>query len=164
MHPDLDSILNEAENRYLKPEELGLLTRYVTSLPARLETYRALRDSEITLMQSVADQLVAQMPGEAVENLERSIKNALLVLRHCAMGMLLNDETLVKSRLQGWLSQTIQVFNSQAIDSTLYRLLEETLACALSPQQMELLRPMLKVAQATLLPPEAPLTAAALNW
>lgn len=165
MHEQLESVFDEAENRYLKPEELSVISQYVDTLPDRLDTYRNLRDKELDIMQRVADQLTAEFPQESVETLERSIRNALLVLRYCAMGMLLNDEGFVKERIQGWLSQTIQVYNTQAIDTALYRLLRQSLHKTFSAAQMSLLEPMLTLAQSLLLPVvDEPLTAAALGW
>lgn len=151
MHQHLETLFDEAENRYLKPEELKLLSQYVESLPQRMEAYRLLRDQEIELMQQVADQLQAALPQEKTEALERSIKNALLMLRYCAMAMLLNDESFVAERLLGWLSRTMQAYDSQKIDATLYRLLNQRLTQVFSPQQMSLLSPPLLLAQKSLL-------------
>lgn len=151
MHQHLETLFDEAENRYLKPEELKLLSQYVESLPQRMEAYRLLRDQEIELMQQVADQLQAALPQEKTEALERSIKNALLMLRYCAMAMLLNDESFVVERLLGWLSRTMQAYDSQKIDATLYRLLNQRLTQVFSPQQMSLLSPPLLLAQKSLL-------------
>ena len=163
MHPQIESIFDEAENRYLKPEELSFLGQYVDSLPERLGTYRLIRDHELEIMQAVADQLQVEMPDEKVEHLERSIKNALLMLRCCAMGMLLNDEVLVRERLINWLGQTMKIYNTQALDSTLYRLLDQQLNQVLNPKQMMLINAMLTLAQDALLGQET-LTASALGW
>ncbi|WP_421655737.1 hypothetical protein [Leptothermofonsia sp. ETS-13] len=151
MHPKIEAIFNEAENRYLTPDELGLISQYVDSLPERLEVYRILRDRELEMMQQVADQLQAAMPGEDITNLERSIKNALLLLRYCAMGMLLDDESFVKDRLLGWLQATLSSYNTQAIDTTLHRLLNQQLSQTLSASQLNLFTPILSMAQNTLL-------------
>jgi hypothetical protein len=163
MHPQIESIFDEAENRYLNPEELNTLGQYVDSLPERLETYRIIRDRELEIMQAVADQLQNEMPKEKVEVLERSIKNGLLALRYCAMGMLLNDEVLVKERLISWLSQTMKVYNTHSVDTTLYRLLNQQLNQVLNPKQALLINTMLGMAQDALLGQE-PLTASALGW
>jgi hypothetical protein len=156
MHPQLESILDEAENRYLKPEELNLLSQYVNSLPERMEVYCALRDQELTIMQKVADQLQLELPQEKVETLERSIKNALLVLRHCAMSILLNDETFVRDQLLTWLKQQMQVYQNTAIDITLYRLLNQQLRMAIGAKALSYLSPMLSLAESTLLKQPAP--------
>jgi len=164
MYPQLESAFNEAEHRYLQPEELSAITQYVSSLPKRMDAYCALRDKEIGIMQQVADQLVRTLPGETTEALERSIKNALLVMRYCAMGMLLNDETFVKERLQTWMGQTMKAYHSQAVDSALYLLLTQYLNQSLTLQHLSSFNPMLAIAQAQYFQPDEALTAAALGW
>lgn len=163
MHPRVETIFDEAENRYLNPEELGVLSQYVDSLPARLELYRAMRDNEIAIMQAVADQLQAEFPNEKIESLERSIKNALLVLRYSAMGMLLNDETFITKQLLNWLQKTVQAYNTLAVDTALYRLLDQQLQQQFGPQQLVFLHPMLDAAKQALLGQED-LSASALGW
>jgi hypothetical protein len=158
MHPQIDALFDEAESRYLKPEELGLINQFVESLPERLEAYRVLRDQEVAIMQPVADQLQAQFPQESISNLERSIKNALLLMRYCAMGMLVNDEILVRQRLLSWLEQTAQIYNTQAIDAALYQLLNQRLSQTLTSKQMSFLSPLLTLAQTALLE-RVPMTA-----
>lgn len=151
MHPQLESIFDDAENRYLKPEELKFITQYVESLPERLETYRNLRDQEVEIMQWVADQLQTQMPQESVENLERSLKNALLMLRYCSMGMLLDDEVFVQDRLLSWIGQTIKVYDTGKIDIALFRLMNQRLNQVLGAKQTSFLSPILAMAQNALL-------------
>lgn len=147
MHPQIEALFDEAESRYLKPEELAVLSQYVDSLPARLTTYRALRDRELDVMQQVADQLQLELPQEKTEHLERALKDALLTLRYCAMGMLLNDEKFVKERLMSWLSGTMSLYNSQTINTVLYRLLHQRLTEVLGTQAMSFLTPPLMMAQ-----------------
>lgn len=143
MHPQLEVIFDEAENCYLKSEELNLINQYISSLPDRLESYRLVRDQELEIMQRVADQLQAEMPREPVELLERCLQNALLVLRYSAMGMLLGDETFVQQRLLGWLSGTMRAYSTYTIDATLHRLLNQQLIQTLNTQQLHLLSPQL---------------------
>jgi hypothetical protein len=151
MHPQIETIFDEAEHRYLKSEELGLINQYVHSLPERIDVYRTLRDRELEIMQQVADQLEAAMPNETVENLERSLKNALLLLRYSAMGMLLNDEMFVQERLLNWLTKTISIYNTQAIDTALFRLLNQRLTQALTAKQINLIGPYIAKVQTAML-------------
>jgi hypothetical protein len=164
MHPQIDSIFDDAENRYLKPEELKLVSQYVESLPERLEVYRRLRDQEVEIMQWAADQLQAAMPQEKPEMLERSIKNALLMLRYCAMGMLLNDDSLVKERYVAWIHDMNQVYNTSAIDSALSQYLNQRLNQVLGAKAMSLLRPMIALAQGELAQPESMNGMATIGW
>ncbi len=158
MYPQIAALFDEAESRYLKPEELSILGQYVQSLPARVTTYRTLRDRELEVMQQVADQLQAEMPQEKIEHLERAIKNALLTLRYCAMGMLLNDENFAKDRLSNWIGGAVHLYNSQSINTTLYSLLNQRLSQVLDVQSMTLLTPYLLLAQ-TLLQQQMPISA-----
>lgn len=151
MHAQIESIFDDAENRYLKPDELEILNQYVDSLPNRLDTYRYLRDQEVAIMQPVANQLEAQFPQAGTETLERSIKTALLIMRYCAMAMLLNDETFVTTRLSGWFAQPIKIYDTERIDEALYQLLDRRLSDILTPSQLTLIRPHLALAQETLL-------------
>lgn len=150
MHPNIEALFDDAESRYLKSEELNILSQYVESLPARLTTYRTLRDCELEVMQQVADQLQVELAQEKVEHLERALKNALLTLRYCAMGMLLNDESFVQERLMGWMSGTMRFYNNKTINTVLYRLLDQRLIEALGEQSMHLLTPYLNLAQTLL--------------
>lgn len=151
MHPQIASVFDEAEHRYLKLEELKLISQYVASMPDRLDTYRNLRDRELEIMQPVVDQLEAELPQESEETLERSIKNALLMLRCCALSLLLNDEALVQRRFLTWVGPLAKVHDTKAIDARLYKLLNQQLAKVLNAKQMGYLSPSLALAQEALL-------------
>ncbi|MBC6422583.1 MAG: hypothetical protein GDA43_15405 [Hormoscilla sp. SP5CHS1] len=151
MHPKLEAIFNEAESRYLKPEELKIISQYVESLPSRLETYQQLRDKELEIMQAVASQLETQLPQAKTSELERSLKNAMLMLRYCGIAMLLNDESFVKERLRGWLDVIVETYNSSEIETKLYRLLWQQLSQVMSKEQLGLLKPSLTMAKEILI-------------
>jgi hypothetical protein len=151
MPSPIEAVLDEAENRYLKPEELKDVATYVMSLPDRADAYRAVRDNELTVMQQVADQLQAELPRAATAAIEHSLKNGILVLRYCAMSMLLDDETFVQTRLLNWLSESIQTQDAGAIDAALYPLMIENLTQTLTSKQLTFLEPLLTLAQNALL-------------
>lgn len=158
MHSQIAAIINDAETRYLKLEELKLITQYVASMPERLDAYRNLRDQELEVMQAVVDQLQVEFPQESEANLERSIKHALLMLRYCALSLLTNDETLVQHRFLDWVVPLAKVYETKAIDAKLYRLLNQQLAKALTSKQMSYLSPSLSLAQEALLSQSTPVT------
>lgn len=151
MPSPIEAVLDEAENRYLKPEELKDVATYVMSLPDRADAYRAVRDNELTVMQQVADQLQAELPRAATTAIEHSLKNGILILRYCAMSMLLDDETFVQTRLLNWLSESIQIQDAGTIDAALYPLMIENLTQTLTSKQLTFLEPLLTLAQNALL-------------
>lgn len=160
MHPQLATVFDEAENRYLKPEELKLMTQYVASMPERLDAYRSLRDRELAVMEAVVAQLQQEMPQVPADLMERCIKHALLMLRYCGLSLLTNDETLVQRRFVDWVGPLSTIFDTQAIDTKLYQLLNQQLSQVLTPKQMSYLSPSLAFAQEAILSQTVPMNSA----
>ena len=154
MQPVIENIFDEVETRHLSPDALTSFNQYVRSVPERLNTYRLLRDREISLMQKVADALEAKLPTETTERLEQGICRCILSLRHCAMAMLMNDEQYLADRLLGWLTESIQTQQTDHIDSLLHTLLLQSLGEILNPAQLKLLDPFLMQVQAAIGPAE----------
>jgi hypothetical protein len=146
----MEGIFDEAENRYLKPEELRDIKQYVASLPARMTTYRTIRDQEVTLVQTVVDELQIDLPDVEMVALERSVKNAMLGLRYCAIAMLTNNERLIQTQFLPWLRESVQLHETSVIDVALFQRLKHHLRLALNPQQMALFEPFLTLVEAVI--------------
>lgn len=151
MTAKIEELIEQAQERYLKAEELGLLEQYVNSLPSRIEVYRILRDREIDLLQAVADRAVAELPQANPKDIERGIKNLVLVLRYCAMGMLLDDENFLKQRLLTWLEQVMALPEMRRVNEVLYKQLNQVLRQELTAAQLSLIQPLVTTAQVTLI-------------
>ena len=151
MHPEIEVLLDHAETRFLKTEELAAFKRYAGTLSQRLKVYEFLRDKEVAIFQPIANQLQETFPQEKQENLERSLTHWLLALRHCAMAMLLNDSLFLEQRLLEWLSGIVQAHQSQDIEATIWNLLQVRLKEILSEQALAILQPFLDQAKSTLL-------------
>lgn len=151
MIPKIQELINQAQDRYLASDELGLMESYVSSLPDRLKLYKLIRDREIDILQSVADQASSELPNIAVEDLEVGIKNLVLVLRYSSMAMLLNDENFLKERLLSWLEGIMSMRDMHRLNDTLYKLLNQVLRQQFSPNQLSLLQPLITAAQVTLI-------------
>lgn len=162
MQSPINGIFDEAEHRYLKPEELQAIGHYVGSITDRLNAYRALRDRELDLIQQAADQLQFDLPEAELSVLERAIKNGMLILRHCGMAMLLNDPNFLQSRrLLDWLKDSIELYQSQGADAAFFELIKQQLKLSLTAQQMALLEPFLNQVEAIMpAQPEEMLTVA----
>lgn len=151
MDTNIKDLIEQAQDRYLKSDELGLLNDYVQSLPERLKLYQLLRDREIDILQKVADQTEIELPKTATVEIEHGIKNLILVLRYCAMGMLLNDENFIKQRLLRWLEQVMALQDMKQINEILYKQLNQVLRQELKASQLSLLQPLITTAQVTLI-------------
>ncbi len=88
---ELQNLLYQAEAKYLSLAEITDFKKHVSSLESRLEVYEILRDREVDIFQAIADRLSSELSQEKQERLERGLKNWLLIVRSCAIAMLLND-------------------------------------------------------------------------
>ena len=145
MYPEIEILLNQAEDHLLNTEQIKTFKLNITSLTQRLETYEVLRDKE------AADQLLVINSKESSTMLEQALKHWILVLRHCAMAMLLNDPNFLQQRILGWLKGLSQTHQTQTIEATLCESIQTHLKQVLSAQQIALLQPFLEQAQANLL-------------
>ncbi len=139
----LETFFSDSDKRYLSGDELKTLGRYSLSLPQRLTLYRFLRDQELAMFQAVADQMEAKLPEEAPANLERCLKEGIVALRQGAIAMLVNDAEVLSDQLR-WLRASQQNYDSQALDTLMFGLLQRELEQRLSPPQAKLLLPFLQ--------------------
>ena len=151
MHPEIEALLDQAENRFLKAEELTAFKRQAATLSQRLKIYEFLREKEESIFQPVANKLEETFPDEKQETLERSLKHWLLVLRYCAMAMLLNDQAFLEQRLLDWLSGIVEAHQTKKIEATICNLLQTRLKELLSEQARAILQPFLDQAQSILI-------------
>jgi len=151
MHPEIEALLDQAENRFLKAEEITAFKRQAASLSQRLKIYEFLRDKEESIFQPVANKLQESFPDEKQETLERSLKHWLLVLRYCAMAMLLNDQNFLEQRILDWLSGIFEAHQTQKIEATISNLLQTRIKELLSEQARAILQPFLDQAQSLII-------------
>ena len=151
MIPKIQELINQAQDRYLVTDELGLMESYISSLPDRLKLYKLIRDREIDILQAVANKVPAELPNVTDEELESGIKNLILVLRYSSMAMLLNDENFLKQRLLNWLEGIMSMRDMRRLNETLYKLLNQELKKQFSSTQLLLIQPLITAAQVTLI-------------
>lgn len=151
MHPKIENLIEEAETRYLKAEEIEAFKQYAISIAQSLKTYEFLRDQEVKIFQPIADQLVAAFPQIPQETLERSLKHWVLVLRYSAMAMLINDPQYLETNLLDWLKGIVQTHQSTEIETKLYDLLQNQLKTLMAPPALALLQPFLSKAKTILI-------------
>ena len=144
MNEFLGQLFQEPEKRYLNQQELGLLSKLVSSLPERIKIYRYLRDQESKLVQGLVNQLPAELAQTETAALEQSVKSVVLILRYTAMAMLTDDADLAYRRLRDWLPAMGEAHQNHVVTQALYRGLSQVLSKTLSAKQFALLRPSLE--------------------
>ncbi|AFZ46639.1 hypothetical protein Cyast_0663 [Cyanobacterium stanieri PCC 7202] len=147
MYPELQTLIHEAEYNYLQKDDLELFSEHINNLQQKLEVYRLLRDQEIEIFQGVADKLVAQFSDSQEKALETSLHHWLLIMRYAAMAMLLNNPEFLERRLLEWLTDIVQVRESQSIDSAVHSLLMTQLGKTMDSSELNYLEPFLNQAK-----------------
>jgi len=147
MYPELQALIHEAEYSYLGSDDLESLSAHIATLAEKINGYKKLRDEELNIFQEVADKLEAKFPEENTQVLENSLQHWLLITRYCGMAMLLNNPEFLERRLLEWLTDIVQVRQSQAIDEAVRSLLVVGLNKLLSEQEVAYLLPFLDQAK-----------------
>ena len=73
MYAELRELLYDAEEHYLKSEEIDKLRQNVESLKERLAIYKELRNREIDIFQAIANELEKELDPTEVEQLPELI-------------------------------------------------------------------------------------------
>lgn len=149
MYSEIQNLMYQAEAQYLQSEETANFKKYALSLKPRLAVYETLRDREVAIFQEIVDQISTDFPQEKL--LERALKDWILIIRYCAMAMLLNDPSFLQHRLLEWLTDLVQVHQRQIIDQKIYELLQVKLQQLLEGE-FALIAPFLEQSKNTLLP------------
>ncbi len=152
----LEQMLIEAEARYLTPEQLEQLKAYVLGWPKRLHVYRAVREGEAQMVSRTLEALQKEMPTIAPQLVDLCRRHLLLLLRHSALAMLLQDESLLRERLIEWVEEEVRLYGLQNVYEVAHRLFQQELKEHLQPGELEFIRPWITQVQAALLSLRSP--------
>lgn len=156
MQKDFERLFHCAEDHYLDPQEMDCLRQNLGLLDQRLITYRYLRDNEGMVFQFVADRLEKEFPATPVAQLEQALLHWISILRYSSMAQLLNSPEYLQYRLLEWLSDVVNAYQLETIETRLAEILTQRLQTVLSKAGFHLLEPFLKQAEVTVLHPTAP--------
>ncbi|MCF2970634.1 hypothetical protein L1047_05420 [Synechococcus sp. Nb3U1] len=151
MSSAFEQMLIEAEARYLKPDELSQLKSHILGWPKRQHVYRILREREGQMVGRTLNALKQEMPSLSGQVLELCQRHLLLLLRHSAMAMLLQDEELLKERLIEWMEEEVRLYGLQSVYEIAYRIFQQELKDHLAPGELEFIRPLITQVQVALL-------------
>ena len=143
MNPTFEKFLNLAEEQYLPCNEVENYRGYLASLEKKVEVYEIVRDQEVFLFQILADKLQEKYPDERHNMLCEAISQWSLVLKYCAMAMILDNSEYLSMRIDNWLRELIQLRSIPQLDKILYETLVEILPEVLLDEQIYLIQPYL---------------------
>ena len=156
MIDQLNLLFHAAEEGYLQDSDLQTFETIIDNLEERLNLYEKLRDSEDKLVQRLALNLEEGYPSEPPRRLQLALQHQVLVMRYCAMAMLIDDPDFLKYRLLEWLPEVVAAHDLQEILNSLDRFQQKRLKKFLSSAERELIDPYLQLAKDMILEQPAP--------
>jgi hypothetical protein len=113
--------------------------------------YQILREREGQMVSHTLNALKQEMPSLSGQVLDLCQRHLLLLLRHSAMAMLLQDEELLKERLIEWMEEEVGLYGLQSVYEIAYRIFQQELKDHLAPGELEFIRPWITQVQVALL-------------
>ncbi|MEN9203600.1 MAG: hypothetical protein Q6K80_11975 [Thermostichus sp. DG_1_6_bins_120] len=147
-------LLQNAEGRYLHPDELESLRAYVEGIPKRVRIYQVLHSKESVLLDRVMEKFQPTLPHltrrHGILAWERCRRDLGMVWRYCCMAMLLNDEDYLRDKLLYWLETILKSFKMRDECRPAYKLMLDSLASIFTAEESEIIRPYLLLAKTML--------------
>ena len=151
MIPNLDSLLYQAEEKYLEQKDLANFKSQIFALEKRLKTYEIIRAKEADIFEYVNSHLANNFPDESESKIERALRHWLMVTRYCGMAMLSDNSNYLKQRVLEWLPEQIEAYDLKDLEQNLFFYLLKRLKKVLNPEQFIMFQPYLEQAQNDLL-------------
>lgn len=149
MLSQLQALSTANDGRYASDAELQFMEDYLQSFDQRLQAYLAIQAAEPILIREVEAQLKAKDPQllmRGIENFANKWRaDTVRVLRISALAMLIDDPERHKQRLLYWFQTLMRAFRTQRSCDVTYQLLQDAVRKHLSPQDSELICPILEL-------------------
>ena len=154
MLKQLSQLNIEADGRYATDQELQFLKNYLQSIEQRISAYEKIRDAEEEIMAQTKAQIDAQNPNlfnrdsQDLSSVWR--RDVGIVLRYSAAAMLINDLDRLRESLLLWHRTIVNANKTLPISQATYDVLSESIKQYLSPEEAELMMPVLQLDQSVL--------------
>ncbi len=147
MNPQLESILNDTEGRYLEATEQSELIDFANSLEDRLRAMRSVQQHESQVIKAAMESLwdeYPEMKTEHVDAYERGVRDMTLVLRYTALAMVRDSEAFLEQKLLHWFKTILEAFDMSEPVAFAYRCLRDELQQAMPAEDFALLDPFIE--------------------
>ncbi|WP_299416447.1 hypothetical protein [Acaryochloris sp. IP29b_bin.148] len=149
MQSTFEDLARAAEDHYLQPTEMNSFKQQVDALQDRLTVYEAIRDHELVIFQTIADQLHKEPASNSPSDIEKVLTHWIAVLRYSAMAMLMDQPEVLTDQL-GWLTDVVSGDEYLSLHQHISELLHQCLHSVLAEDQIMLIEPFLQPVDAAL--------------
>jgi Phycobilisome protein len=150
MITQLEALVDGAEGSYATTQDIRSLEHLMSSWPERKDAYLAVQAKEKEIIEQAIKLLQENQTftdAKPVDGLmlDRCRRDMTFSLRSYALGMLLQDEEMLKDRVIHWqknILQAMDLHNYQGV-----KLVYKAICSELTPEQANLLKPYFKLGQ-----------------
>lgn len=146
----LETLVEGADGAYATKQDLRNLEHAMFSWADRKEAYLAIQNSEKSIIDRAMESIQLSKPTADVKQidsarLESCRRDITLALRYYALGMLLQDEEMLKDRFIYWQKNVLQAMGLHHYNGVQFVL--ESICVELPKEQANLFKPYFKLAQ-----------------
>jgi Phycobilisome protein len=145
----LETLVDGADGSYASKQDIRNLEHVMSSWSERKEAYLSIEINEKSIIdraiKSMEDSKVFEDKAMNKLGVDRCRRDMILALRSYALGMLLQDEEMLKDRVLYWQTNILQAMGFRQYQG--YKFLMESIYLELPKQQADLLKPYVKLAQ-----------------
>jgi hypothetical protein len=145
----LETLVDGADGSYASSQDIRNLEHVMFAWADRKEAYLAVQNSEKSIIDRamVLMQSSKNFPGNLLDKarLEQCRRDITLALRYYALGMLLQDEEMLKDRFIYWQKNILQAMGLHHYNGVQFVL--ESICAELPKEQANLFKPYFKIGQ-----------------
>jgi Phycobilisome protein len=145
----LETLVDGADGSYASNQDIRNLEHAMFAWADRKEAYLAVQTNEKSIIDRamVLMQTSTTFPGGklSVERLDKCRRDITLALRYYALGMLLQDEEMLKDRFIYWQKNILQAMGLHHFNGVQFVL--ESICVELPKEQANLFKPYFKIGQ-----------------
>lgn len=154
MLQQLEELSTKTDGRYATDAELVFFQTYLKTARLRFSLYQKLRRLEPQLMKQLLGQLQQNHPELlTVGGQDMTAKwqrDTVLLLRRAAIALLTDDPDIYRDQILIWFQTIMQAFEAEKTCQETYKRLQTVVAQALSPEEAELICPLLEMSRTIL--------------
>lgn len=154
MLKQLESLSLATEGRYATAQELQFIHNFMSTVDLRISAYQKIRDGEDEIIEQLQERMRQLKPGifqtksgDVSKTCRRDVK---IILRNAAAAMLINDLDRLRENILLWQRIIIKVFQEKHIATMVHNTMPEIIEPLLTPEEFDLVLPVLQLNQAVL--------------
>ncbi len=154
MLTNLQELISKTDGRYATDQELQFLQSYLTTAPLRFRVYQKLHKAETEIINQLMKELKTYHSDIFIVNNQdltaKWQRDTVRVLRYAATALLVDDMESFKDKMLMWFQTIMKAFGAQRNCQITYSTLQQVIKQHLTPEEAQLILPLLELSQTTL--------------